>query len=130
MTIEFTISDVIPAAPQQVYDTWLDAKGHAAMTGAGATASSKTGRTFTAWDDYISGTNLALDPGRRIVQAWRTTAFADDDPDSRLDILLEPVAGGTKLTLRHSNVPNGHTTYQGGWSHHYFEPMKAYFAAR
>ena len=42
---------------------------------------------------------------------------------------LEPVSGGTKVTVRHTSVPDGHTSYRdGGWQRSYFEPMKKYFA--
>ncbi len=87
------------------------------------------GRAFDAWDGYISGRNLALEPGRRIVQAWRTTKFAAEDPDSRLEVVLEPVPEGTRLTLRHSAVPDGHDHYRDGWVSHYIEPMQRYFGA-
>ncbi len=75
--------------------------------------------------------NLMLDPGRRIVQAWRTTRFTADDPDSQIEVLLEPAPEGSKLTLHHTNIPDGHTGYQnGGWQEHYFEPMKRYFGGK
>jgi activator of HSP90 ATPase len=62
------------------------------------------------------------------VQSWRTTRFKDDDADSEIEVLLEPVAGGTLVTVRHRNVPDGHTSYRdGGWQKRYFEPMKRYF---
>ncbi|HXQ52829.1 MAG TPA: SRPBCC domain-containing protein [Stellaceae bacterium] len=130
MSIEFAVSDVIPAAPRAIYDAWLDGQGHAAMTGGkAAQASPEPGAAFTAWDGYISGRNLELKPGRRIVQSWRTTRFTAADPDSRIEVLLEPVAGGTCVTLRHSEVPDGHTSYRdGGWQANYFAPMKRYFA--
>ncbi len=128
MSFGFTLSDTIPATPQQIYDAWLDSEGHSAMTGGGATASPVAGAAFTAWDDYISGRNVVLEPGRRIVQSWRTTRFTPEDADSQIEVLLEPVAGGTRLTLHHTNVPDGHTGYQdGGWQDHYFEPMKRWF---
>jgi activator of HSP90 ATPase len=131
MAFDFTVSDIIPATPQAIYDAWLDGTAHAAMTGCrSASGSPLEGAAFMAWDDYITGRNLKLEPGRRIVQSWRTTIFTPADPDSQIDVLLEPVAGGTKVTLRHSNVPDGHTGYQdGGWQDHYFEPMKRYFGA-
>ena len=44
---------------------------------------------------------------------------------------LEEVEDGTLLTLVHSQVPDGQTSYQeGGWEKHDFEPMIAYFAER
>ncbi len=87
------------------------------------------GAGFTAWDGYITGRNLTLEPGRRIVQSWRTAQFTAADPDSQIEVLLSPCPGGTELILHHTNVPDGHTGYRdGGWQDNYFEPMKAYFS--
>ncbi|HUZ21726.1 MAG TPA: SRPBCC domain-containing protein [Acidimicrobiales bacterium] len=83
---------------------------------------------MSAWDGCITGVTRALDPGRRIVQSWRTAEFSDDD-DSRIEVDLEPVDQATRITLRHSNVPDGHLGYEnGGWQERYFDPMKASFA--
>ena len=129
MAYDFTLTDVIPAAPQAVYDAWLDSRRHGAMTGGKAKQSARLGAAVTAWDGYISGTNLALTPGKRIVQSWRTTQFTDAHADSRITVTLAPVKGGTRVTLKHSNVPDGQTSYEkGGWQSHYFAPMKTYFA--
>jgi activator of HSP90 ATPase len=131
MAFSFTLSDIIPATPQQVYDAWLDTRGHTRMTGSAAKTKPMEGAVFSAWGGYIKGKNLSLEPGRRIVQSWRTTKFAATDPDSRIEVLLEPVDGGTKLTLHHIDVPDGHTGYQaGGWQEHYFEPMKSHFGGK
>jgi activator of HSP90 ATPase len=131
MVLTFTLSAILPAEPEEVYDSWLDSRRHSAMTGAEAHASAKAGAEFTAWDGYISGRNIALERPRRIVQSWRTSQFAETDPESRIEVLLEKVAGGTKLTLHHSNVPDGHTSYRdGGWQDYYFAPMQAYFSRR
>jgi activator of HSP90 ATPase len=130
MSFEFTVSDVIPASPQAIYDAWLDAKGHAAMTGGKVAVCSTTpGGIFTVWGGYITGKNIVLEHGRRIVQSWRTTKFTAADPDSQIEVILEPVTGGARVTVRHTNVPDGHTSYRdGGWQRSYFEPMKLYFA--
>jgi hypothetical protein len=34
---------------------------------------------------------------------------------------------GTRLTLKHTNLPDHGMQYKDGWVEHYFEPMKAYF---
>ena len=128
MSFEFTVSATIPATPQRIFETWLDSNGHTQMTGGAAEISAIEGARFTAWDGYITGKNIRLDSGRRIVQAWRTTEFSESDPDSHIDMLLEAVPGGTRITLHHSNVPDGHLGYQnGGWQDSYFDPMKAFF---
>jgi uncharacterized protein YndB with AHSA1/START domain len=129
MSYEFVLTDVIPAPAKAIYDTWLDSKGHARMTGGKAEMSARLGGKYLAWNGYISGKNLKLVPGKTIVQSWRTTNFTDSDPDSKITVSLTAVKGGTRIKLKHSNVPDGHTSYEkGGWQDHYFEPMKKYFA--
>ena len=127
MSIEFEIFDVFSAAPQQIYDAWLDSEGHSHMTGGAADASAEVGGEFSAWDGYISGKNLELEPGKRILQSWRTQQFSESDADSELEIVLEGVPEGTKLTLKHTKLPDHGMQYKDGWVEHYFDPMKAYF---
>ncbi len=88
MTISFEVSATLSATPETLYSAWLDSAKHSAMTGAAAEVSDKVGGTFTAWDGYISGKNIELEPGKRIVQAWRTVEFSDDEPDSQLEIFF------------------------------------------
>jgi activator of HSP90 ATPase len=130
MAHEFTVSDVLPATPQAVYDAWMSSEGHAAMTGGSAQIDARVGREYTAWDGYISGRTLVLEPGRRIVQAWRTTEFEPADPDSRLEVLLDAVPEGTKITLHQTEVPDGQSGYEQGWQDNYFDPMREYFSSR
>ena len=127
MSIEFKVSDVIPAAPQEVYDAWLDSDGHTAMTGSPAHATAKVGGTFDAWDGYISGTNLEFGPGLRIVQAWRTQQFEEQHESSRIEVTFEEAAGGTHVTIHHTDVPDGQPDYGQGWVDHYLEPMKRHY---
>ena len=127
MPLEFEVSAVIPASPIEVYKAWLDSKSHSQMTGGKAKVSAKVGESFQAWDGYITGKNLILEPGKRIVQSWRTSEFKDSEKDSQIELSLEPVKEGTKLTLRHTNLPAHGDQYEQGWVDNYFDPMKAYF---
>ena len=131
MSYDFKVSCTIPAAPRVVYDAWLASADHSAMTGGEAQASTELGAPHSAWDGYITGVNIQLVPGVRIIQTWRTTEFPPEHPDSAITVDLNPVKTGTKLTLWHNGVPDGQTSYEKhGWRDHYFKPMKAYFAAR
>ena len=72
---------------------------------------------------------LELKPHTRILQSWRTTDFAEEEPDSLLEVLLAKTKGGTRLTLNHSKIPTGHgPEYKKGWIDFYFKPMKEYFS--
>jgi activator of HSP90 ATPase len=130
MAYDFEVSDVIPARVDVIFDTWMSSDGHTAMTGSPAKVDPTVGGAYEAWDGYITGTTLVLDPGRRIVQTWRTTEFTEADEDAQIEVLLEPAENATKVTIRHTNVPDGHRSYEnGGWQSNYFDPMREYFAS-
>jgi len=127
----FTISEVIPASASEIYAAWLSSDGHAAMTGSPAQVDGTVGGRFTAWDGYISGSTLDLTQNQRIVQAWRTSEFPEEEPDSHIEVLLEEVDGSTKVTLTHRNIPTGQAdSYWQGWHDFYFKPMQNYFGDR
>ena len=130
MAINFKIDVKIKASPAEVYKTWLDGNLHAQMTGGAATGKPEVGSQFTAWDGYISGKNVELEPDKRILQSWKTTEFGENDADSMLELVLEPEGSGCKLTLTHSEIPDGQPDYKQGWYDHYFTPMADYFGNR
>jgi uncharacterized protein YndB with AHSA1/START domain len=125
------LSIELPVRPEAIYAAWLDAEKHSAFTGAQATGEGVVGGQFTAWDGYIAGTMVELEPGRRIVQRWRTTEFPEGSPDSLLEITFEPIRGGTRVMLSHSELPEGSgPVYEKGWLDFYFTPMREYFRAK
>ena len=128
---QLEVSTSLGAPPEVVYRAWLDSAEHAAFVGAQAEIESGVGGEFRIWDGYITGRNLALDPPRRIVQAWRTTEFPEESPDSRIEVRLEPKAGGTQITLVHTGIlPGQGSQYEEGWKENYFDPMEKYFSGK
>lgn len=130
MTEQIEVSGILAASPAKIYVAWLSSAGHSAMTGAPAETTYQAGGRFTAWDRYISGQNVELQPNKRIVQSWRTSEFPEGAPDSRLEVLLEPAGDGTRITFRHTNIPAGQgARYEKGWHEFYLVPMAKYFGA-
>jgi len=128
MASDFDVTTDIAKSPQLLYDAWLDSDGHSKMTGSPAEVSANPGGQFKAWDGYIWGENLELEPGKRIVQSWRTSEFTNNEEDSQIEVLFEEnETGGTKITLRHTNLPEHGAQYEQGWQESYFDPMKLYF---
>jgi activator of HSP90 ATPase len=131
MSKKIRCSIVLPASAEDVYSAWLDSTKHSEFTGDKANINPKIGGKFTAWSGYIMGKTLELQPHQRIVQAWRTTEFPKDAPDSKLEVLLEAEGKGTRMTLIHTNIPDGQGDgYKQGWEEYYFEPMKKYFGVK
>lgn len=130
MKVAFQIEAFFPVKPEEIYRAWLDSKLHGAMTGGEAFCSNKEGAEFSAWYGYITGSNQKLTLNTEIVQQWRTTEFKDTDEDSLINLTLQEVPKGTKITLVHTNIPEGQPDYKQGWVDYYFTPMKAYFVNR
>jgi uncharacterized protein YndB with AHSA1/START domain len=120
---------VLSAGRERLYRAWLDSDEHSHFTGSKAEIDPQVGGSFTAWDGYIQGVTLELEPYQRIVQSWRTTDFPEGSPDSRLEVLFDEVKQGTQITLIHTLIPDGQAKgYEDGWCDYYFTPMEAYFA--
>jgi activator of HSP90 ATPase len=129
---DFTLTTMVTAPACEIYDAWLDSFAHSEMTRAAADMSNIVGDEISAWNGNITGRNLALVPGKCIVQSWRSPLFSDDHEDSIVTLTFEETnSRATRVTLIHRNVPDGQTIYEhGGWQEHYFKPIKAYFAKR
>ncbi len=128
MKNEFTLIVTINAKSEKFYEAYLSSEGHTALTGSPARVDGTVDGDFTAWDGYIQGMFLELEKNKRIVQAWRTAEFPDEAEDSIVEILLEEDHGKTKLTLKHTNIPEGQVDdYKTGWEDFYFKPMREYF---
>jgi uncharacterized protein YndB with AHSA1/START domain len=123
------VSTTIPAAPTTLYLAWLSPEQHSAMTGGAAKIDPTVGGKFTAWNGYIIGKLVALDLGRRILMSWRTTDFPRDAVDSRVEVFFEALGGSTRLTILHTDIPEGQgEKYRVGWNDNYFGPMRTYFS--
>jgi activator of HSP90 ATPase len=122
--VEFRVS------PSEVYDAYLDSRRHARFTGQAAKMSRKEGGRFTAGDTYISGTNVELIPGKRIVQAWRASEWPEGIY-SVLRLELKPKGKGTRMIVDHVGIPDKFRDgVNEGWYEFYWNPMKAYFGEK
>jgi uncharacterized protein YndB with AHSA1/START domain len=93
------------ATPEQIYKLLTDSKQHASLTGEYAEISRKIGGPFSTRDGQVSGINVDLMPGKRIVQAWRTKAFPNGIFSMAAFELSPTRNGGTELVLTHRGVP-------------------------
>lgn len=119
---------VLPASPDELFEAFVDAGKHSAFTGSKATGQAKVGAKFTAWDGYISGKNLELEKGKRIVQEWKTTDWPEDQAPSRLELTFKKVREGTQILMIHSIVPADQADdIRQGWIDFYWNPLKQYF---
>lgn len=119
---------VVPAAPDRVYEAFVNPQKHAAFTGSSASGEERVGGHFSAWDGYIFGRYLELEPQKRIVAEWQTTEWPQGYPPSRLELVFTPQGSGTQITMTHTQVPaEQKESYSQGWEDFYWEPLRQYF---
>ncbi len=119
--------NIFKAAPRRIYDILMSSREHAAMTANGAAKiSAKAGGTFSCHGGWISGRNVELVPGKRIVQAWRAKNWPPGSY-SLVSFTLKKAGKGTRLTLDHTGIPDNHSGHlTSGWKARYWAPFRAY----
>ena len=119
---------VLLAAPaEDLFETYLDPKRHAAVTGSAVIVSDKPGSKFSAFYGSLTGAMLAVVPKRLIVQTWRSTNFRTSDPDSTLILEFVPVGKKGRINLVQIDVPD--VDFRGvsdGWELYYWAPWRRY----
>ena len=122
-----TLAALLPAAPERLFDMYLDPKSHAAFTGAPVEISAIPGSEFRAFDGVLEGLMLHNQPKRLIVQSWRSRGWESDAIDSTLVLSFHPQGDAARIEVVHANVPE--SDYAGvsqGWEKFYWTPWRAY----
>lgn len=128
-TIQQTVK--LTASPEELFNTYLDSKKHAAVIGSTVSIGRRVGGKFMAFDGMVTGTNLLIIPKRLIVQSWRARIWKRTDLDSILILTFSKAPGGGRISLVHVNVPNhDHAGVNKGWHKYYWKPWKAYLKRR
>ena len=117
------------AAPAAIYDLLADSRKHSVVTGRKATISRKVGGPISTCGNDVSGVNVELVPGRRIVQAWRHQRFPEGIFSMAAVTLTPTPDGGTELVLTHRGVPKDLIPEtERAWREQYWSRIKAYLA--
>lgn len=125
------IAASLPAAPETLYDMYLDPEAHGAFTGAPVSIGAKPGTPFSAFDGMLTGTMLHVQPKRLIVQSWRSKNWPADAVDSTLILTFWPEGDGGRIELNHVNVPDeDFAGVSHGWEKFYWTPWRAYLENR
>jgi activator of HSP90 ATPase len=119
----------IPADPRRVYQVLADAEALSALSGKGGKAARTEGEEFAAFDGNVTGRQIELVPGTRIVQAWRFPRW-EPGQYSLVTFTLTAVDGGTRLTIdQHGEPGDWHDHIAANWPTFYLTPLTEYFAA-
>ncbi|MFW5832403.1 MAG: SRPBCC domain-containing protein [Prolixibacteraceae bacterium] len=113
------------AEPKDIYNALTNQKMVEIWTGEDAVMQPEPNTEFSLWDGNITGINLEFEENRKIVQKWY---FGEQDEDSIVTILLHPDKKGTKVELRHTNIPDeAYNNISEGWDEDYFGALRELF---
>jgi activator of HSP90 ATPase len=111
------------APPSRVYEALVDTKKFAAVTGAPASGDPAEGGAFSAFGGHITGRNVELVPGARVVQAWRAKTW----PAGVYSIVrfeLTADGSGTRLVFDQEGHPGDQGEHLAkGWHANYWEKI-------
>lgn len=90
--------------------------------------STKKGGKFFLWDGEVYGSVVELVKPIKIVFTLREKAWSYKWKDSCVLIQLSEERHGTRMILKHSQLPNKtvQKKYEEGWGESYIGPLKAY----
>lgn len=120
-----------PVSPRTLYTMFLSSEEHSAACGGKAKIDPRVGGKFTAWDGSLWGRTLLLNPGKMIVQSWRSTGFKPNDEDSILILKFSGNANRGTISMIHANVPESDAKgVTSGWPLYYWKPWAKYLAGK
>jgi len=117
------------ASPQRIYEALLDEKQFSAFSGTAAQIHREAGGAFKLFGGRVTGRNIELIPGQRVVQAWRVETWA---PGFYTIVRFELTAqgSGTRIVFDHTGfAPEDRAHLSEGWPRMYWDPLRKYLDA-
>ena len=117
------------APPREVYELLMDSKKHQSLSGEKAIVSTQVPGKFAAWNGHITGFNLVLKPGAKIVQAWRATGWWPDHYSIAVFDIQKAKHGSVLRFTQIGVPPHRYSGHYRGWIEAYWTPMKEVLAS-
>jgi uncharacterized protein YndB with AHSA1/START domain len=130
------IEPVIKGSRKRVYDALTDSRLFdkvvqlsAAVTsgmvkgGPPTQISTEPGGAFSLFGGYVTGRQIELVPGQRIVQVWRAGSWEPGEYSLAKFVLIEQ-GSATKIIFDHTGFPGDQAQHLlEGWHGNYFDPL-------
>jgi uncharacterized protein YndB with AHSA1/START domain len=129
----------ISADAAQVYAVLADAEALSALSGLSGQAGRSEGEEFSAFDGHVTGRQIELVPGKRVVQAWRFPVW-EPGAYSIVRFTLQPEGDSTRVVIDQDGYPDEsdvlgchrtwHDHVDANWPVFYLEPLAKHFPAQ
>ncbi|MBR9704936.1 hypothetical protein GOV12_05980 [Candidatus Pacearchaeota archaeon] len=110
-----------------LYNYLINPRKLSKIIGGKVTNTQKVGGKFSAYDGYIFGEIIELDPGKKIVLKWACQDFPDKQ-FSTVNIIFKGKTPKTcEIDFTHDDVPDElFEDLSLGWNEFYWDPIKDY----
>lgn len=129
-TVSIHQSILVPAKANQIYEIMMHADKHADLTSDDAIIEDTVGSAFSFFSGYITGTNVELIYGKRIVQLWQ--AKEEVWPTTHFSIVIFDLieqGNSTLIEFTQEELPKQlEKSIYDGWYDYYWNPMLELFA--
>jgi activator of HSP90 ATPase len=119
---------IFPTDALDMYKCIMDARVHSSFTSDETIIEDKEGTPFSALGGYITGKNIVLERGKKVIQSWRAAEEGwPEDHFSEVVFLFKNIAEGCQLDFYHTAIPEVcAATIEKGWNEYYWEPLRIY----
>jgi activator of HSP90 ATPase len=115
----------INAEPSDIYAALTNPFTIELWSGYPAIMSEVPGSEFSLWEGDITGRNIELIPGKKVVQQWY---FGEQAEESIVTITIVPRGENSEVTVEQTNVPDGDfRDITDGWKEYYIGAIINFF---
>lgn len=121
--MDFEYELKIAADTEEVYSALTNPFQIEIWSGYPADMKPEVGYEFSLWEGDICGVNLEVVPNKLLVQEW---FFGEQEKRSVVQLELKQDNGGTRIKLRHTNIPEeAYEEITEGWREYYLGSVKS-----
>jgi uncharacterized protein YndB with AHSA1/START domain len=122
----------VNASPSEVFDALTDPRKIRKWSGQSGKVEAKIGGKLEMFDGWVKGKVLSYHRGKTISYTWHASDWDDEVKASIVTFSLTPSKTGTKISLKHSGLPDekSRKEHAGGWTEFVFDPLKEFFGSK
>lgn len=127
MAFDLQLEYVLSGKPKRVMELLTDPVLIRKWSGEDAVLENKQGGAFEMFDGWVKGTVLKTGE-RELAYTWKAANWAEETKPSEVLYLLKEDEAGTRVILRHTNLPSEEemNSHRAGWTDFFFDPLEDY----
>ena len=125
MAFDLALEFILSAKPKRVMELLTDPMLIRKWSGEEAILENKAGGRFEMFDGWVSG-EVTKTGSNELAYTWKAANWPEGTQPSEVHYLLKEDEAGTKVIIKHTNLPNADemNSHKTGWTDFFFDPME------